>query len=201
MKADFAKAKTNSLKAELAKRLFELGKGTRDDAAVAYVQLRRAIDLAAESAQVELAFEIIGTLAARFDVDELAEKEKSLATAGRLAKNAQEFHQLTEIWVLLTRERSSATIMTWRRGPPASAALRKALADAVFGKLSSQARKTCNSSRRLTRRPSLQRSDWPQIGLMPRPRQTGADFCARTRGTGTMVCRFGQGRAMNKLPI
>ncbi len=104
MKADFAKAKTNPLKAELAKRLFELAKGTRDDAAVAYVQLRRAIDLAAESAQVELAFELIGTLAERFEVDELAEKEKSLATAGRLAKNAQEFHQLTEIWVLLTRE-------------------------------------------------------------------------------------------------
>jgi hypothetical protein len=104
MKADFAKAKNNPLKAELARRLFELAKGTRDDAAAAYVQPRKGIDLAAESGQNDLAWEMIDTLAERFDVDDLAEKEKSLTTVGRLAKNAEQNHALAETWVLLTRE-------------------------------------------------------------------------------------------------
>jgi hypothetical protein len=60
--------------------------------------------LAAEAGQTDLAWEIIDTLAERFEADELAEKGKSLATAGRLAKNAQEYHVLAETWVLLTRE-------------------------------------------------------------------------------------------------
>jgi len=85
-KDERSKAKTPQEKKTLAKKMIEQAERTSSDAAGTYVLLERARDMAVQSADGEMAFQTIDTLAEKFTIDAVAVKTEVL---GNLAKKAQ----------------------------------------------------------------------------------------------------------------
>ena len=92
----------------LAKKLFEQGLQTRDDAGAKYVLLREAQDLAAQAGNIDLAVQIIGEWSKAFQVDGPALNNQALAAAGQNAKTPEECKALASLSLKLVADALAA---------------------------------------------------------------------------------------------
>ena len=91
-------------KISLAKSLMARAESTNDDPAAVYVMLSDAAELAAESGQLALAWEILVALGDQFDSPSLPLMERAAKLATPFAKTADEIAYLGSIYVLLLDE-------------------------------------------------------------------------------------------------
>ena len=93
-KADYDKAKSQSQKLELAKKLLQEGEQTQDDPTGRFVLLRIARDLAAQAGDVSVTMQAIDQIAASYEVDSLEMKTDEVA---KLAKSTAGRHGQREV--------------------------------------------------------------------------------------------------------
>lgn len=91
-------------KISLAKSLMARAESTNDDPAAVYVMLSDAAELAAESGQLALAWEILVALGDRFDSPSLPLMERAAKLATPFAKTADDIAYLGSMYVLLLDE-------------------------------------------------------------------------------------------------
>lgn len=89
-KPDYEKAKTSPQKIELAKKLFQEGEATKDDAVARFVLFRVARDIAAQQGDLLTALNIVNRMAGEFDVDRLQMQLDVAVVAAKAPKLAKD---------------------------------------------------------------------------------------------------------------
>ncbi|MDB5337696.1 MAG: hypothetical protein JWN70_3315 [Planctomycetaceae bacterium] len=99
-----ADSKHLDAKVTLAKSLLAQAENADDDPAKCYVMLYDAAELAADSGQLSLAWEILVALGDRFDLPSLPLMERAAKAATRFVKNDEDVAYLASMYVLLLDE-------------------------------------------------------------------------------------------------
>ncbi|NQU26267.1 MAG: hypothetical protein HQ567_33695 [Candidatus Nealsonbacteria bacterium] len=92
----FADVKTAAEKLALVEQLMKLADEAKENAAEQFVLLRKAMELAAAAGDAVLMLEAVDAIAAGFEIDALAVKQKVLPQAAKAATDAEQIGRLVE---------------------------------------------------------------------------------------------------------